>query len=37
LYGIFAVLLAVLVGWGTNLIFRKVWWGSDEQKNKCKN
>ncbi len=24
LYGIFAVLLAVLVGWGTNLIFRKV-------------
>ena len=24
LYGIFAVLLAVLVGWGSNLIFRKV-------------
>ena len=24
LYGIFAVLLAVLIGWGTNLIFRKV-------------
>ena len=24
LYGIFAVILAVLVGWGTNLIFRKV-------------
>jgi hypothetical protein len=24
LYGIFAVFLAVLVGWGSNLIFRKV-------------
>jgi len=24
LYGIFAVLLAVLVGWGSNLVFRKV-------------
>ena len=23
LYGIFAVLLAVLIGWGTNLVFRK--------------
>ena len=24
LYGIFAVLLAVFIGWGTNLVFRKV-------------
>ena len=24
LYGIFAVLLAILVGWGSNLVFRKV-------------
>ena len=30
LYGIFAVLLAVLVGWGSNLIFRKVWWGVND-------
>ena len=30
LYGVFAVLLAVLVGWGSNLIFRKVWWGIND-------
>ena len=30
LYGIFAVFLAVLVGWGSNLIFRKVWWGIND-------
>ena len=24
LYGVFAVFLAVLIGWGSNLIFRKV-------------
>ena len=30
LYGIFAVLLAVLIGWGSNLVFRKVWWGIDD-------
>ena len=30
LYGIFAVFLAILVGWGSNLVFRKVWWGIND-------
>ena len=28
--GFGAVFLAVLVGWGSNLIFRKVWWGIND-------
>ena len=30
LYGIFAVFLAILVGWGSSLVFRKVWWGIND-------